>query len=131
MGSDENNERLNKLEDTVRKTQDSLLIISRDMHQMNEAIMRMAKSLETLVEVQKNIKIIEERSESRHNVYKESEKHLHARIDAAKAECKPYAEKADNGDKAYKTLVFVAKTLGGAALVTLFGLFLYIVKLKG
>jgi hypothetical protein len=53
--------RLDKLEDSLRKTQDSMLLMSKDVHQMNMSINSIAKSIEVLVHIQQDLRVIDER----------------------------------------------------------------------
>ena len=73
--------RLDKLEDSLRKTQDSMLLMSKDVHQMNMSINSIAKSIEVLVHIQQDLRVIEERNEQRHLQLKEADKVIHKRID--------------------------------------------------
>ena len=73
--------RLDKLEDSLRKTQDSMLLMSKDVHQMNMSINSIAKSIEVLVHIQQDLRVIEERNEQRHLQLKEADKVIHRRLD--------------------------------------------------
>ena len=73
--------RLDKLEDSLRKTQDSMLLMSKDVHQMNMSINSIAKSIEALVHIQQDLRVIDERNEQRHLQLKEADKVIHKRID--------------------------------------------------
>ena len=77
--------RLDKLEDSLRKTQDSMLLMSKDVHQMNMSINSIAKSIEALVHIQQDLRVIEERNEQRHLQLKEADKVIHKRIDNLQA----------------------------------------------
>jgi hypothetical protein len=77
--------RLDKLEDSLRKTQDSMLLMSKDVHQMNMSINSIAKSIEVLVHIQQDLRVIEERNEQRHLQLKEADKVIHKRIDNLQA----------------------------------------------
>ena len=68
--------RLDNLEEGLRKTQDSMLLMSKDIHSMNLSITSIASSMETLVKVQQDMKVMEERVEIRHREYKEKIKNL-------------------------------------------------------
>lgn len=73
--------RLDKLEDSLRKTQDSMLLMSKDVHQMNSSVESIAHSIRALVKIQQDLKILEERNEQRHIQLKEADKAIHNRID--------------------------------------------------
>jgi hypothetical protein len=77
--------RLDKLEDSLRKTQDSMLLMSKDVHQMNMSINSIAKSIEALVHIQQDLRVIDERNEQRHLQLKEADKVIHRRIDNLQA----------------------------------------------
>jgi len=77
--------RLDKLEDSLRKTQDSMLLMSKDVHQMNMSINGIAKSIEALVHIQQDLRVIDERNEQRHLQLKEADKVIHKRIDNLQA----------------------------------------------
>ena len=77
--------RLDKLEDSLRKTQDSMLLMSKDVHQMNMSINSIAKSIEALVHIQQDLRVIDERNEQRHLQLKEADKVIHKRIDNLQA----------------------------------------------
>ena len=77
--------RLDKLEDSLRKTQDSMLLMSKDVHQMNMSINSIAKSIEVLVHIQQDLRVIDERNEQRHLQLKEADKVIHKRIDNLQA----------------------------------------------
>lgn len=124
-------ERLDKLEESVRKTQDSMLLMGKDIHQMNQNITSIASSMKALVEVQQNMRLTEERSEARHAQLKDADKLLHSRLDQLTANKKTIEEHAENGNKAYGIMIFIAKTLGTATLMTVFGIMLWLIQLKG
>ena len=77
--------RLDKLEDSLRKTQDSMLLMSKDVHQMNMSINSIAKSIEALVHIQQDLRVIDERNEQRHLQLKEADKVIHRRLDNLQA----------------------------------------------
>lgn len=123
--------RLDRLEDGLRKTQDSILIMSKDIHSMNDSIKSIAESMKTLVEVKQEIALINERSETRNNQHKDSIKLLHSRIDSLVKKDENVKEKAEKGERAYTILVQIAKWLGGSAATILMGLLVYLIQLKG
>lgn len=124
-------ERLDRLEDGLRKTQDSMLLMSKDIHQMNQSIGQIASSMKTLVEVQQDMKLLDERYETRHTQLKDADKLLHSRLDTLSSAKVDIEKKAEKGNSAYAILLFIGKTLGYSSLVTFFGLMLYLIKMKG
>lgn len=119
--------RLDKLEDAVRKTQDSMLLMSKDVHQMNQSISSMAHSMELLTKVQQDIRVMEERNESRHIQLKEADKVLHKRIDSVS----DLEAEANNGNRAYNIMVQIAKWFGASVATVIVGLIIFLIQLKG
>ena len=76
-------ERLERLEEGLRTTQNSILLMSKDMHQMNTSITSIASSMKTLVEVQRDLRVMEERNENRHIQLKEKDKDIDARLQSS------------------------------------------------
>lgn len=77
----EESARLDKLENAIRKTQDSMLLMGKDMHQINQSVSSVANSMEALVKVQQDVRIMEERNETRHQQLREADTLLHKRVD--------------------------------------------------
>lgn len=123
--------RLDKLEDAIRKTQDSMLLMSKDVHQMNQSIGSMAQSLELLAKVQQDVRIMEVRNENRHIQLKESDTLLHSRIDSLQATKKDIEAKAEDGKRAYDILVQIAKWVGASVVTVVIGLIIFLIQLKG
>jgi hypothetical protein len=131
MGDIQGHSRIDKIEDALRKTQDSMLLMGKDVHSMNLSITSIAKSMETLVELQQNMKLMEERAETRHQQLKDADKTIHIRLDSLHSRISDAAGKADNGERAYSILVSIAKWLGASAVTVLVGLFVYVIQLQG
>lgn len=127
----ENEERLHKLEASVRQTQDSMLLMGKDIHQMSQNITSIASSMKALVEVQQDMKVMDERNDSRHSQLREADRLIHTRLDHLASFKKEIEAKAEHGNTAYTIIIFIAKTLGSVALVTTFGLFLWAIQAKG
>ena len=123
--------RLDKLEDAVRKTQDSMLLMSKDVHQMNQSISSMAHSMELLAKVQQDVRVMEERNESRHLQLKEADKLIHTRIDALHTQKSRIEAKAEDGKRAYDILVQIAKWVGASVVTVVIGLIIFLIQLKG
>ncbi len=120
--------RLGRLEDGLRQTQDSILLMGKDIHQMNLSITSIASSMKSLVEVQQDMKIMDERYETRHRQLKESDDLLHRRIDTLAKTKDGIESKADNGNRAYNILLFMAKALGTLVVGMLFGMIVWLIK---
>lgn len=120
-------ERLDKLENALRKTQDSMLLMSKDVHQMNQSISSMANSMELLAKVQQDVRIMEERNESRHIQLKEADKVLHKRIDSVS----DLEAKANNGNRAYNIMVQIAKWFGAGVATLILGLLVFLIQHQG
>lgn len=81
MSEVEKEHRLERLEIGLRDTRDSVLLMGKDIHMMNTSISSIAKSMGALVDIQSNLKVIEERTDSRHNQNKIDLHTIHSRID--------------------------------------------------
>jgi nitrate reductase NapE component len=119
--------RLDKLEKSVRDTQDNILLMGKDIHQMSLNITSIASSMKSLVEVQQNMKIMDERNETRHSQLKEADRTIHKRLD----ELVDSRTKAEKGLVAYNIILFIAKTIGSVALITVFGIVIWAIQMKG
>lgn len=124
-------ERIDKLEKEVRITQDSVLLIHKDLQQMNQAMTKMANSVELLASIQTNQKVMEERCETRHNQIKDNLKLLHNRVDKVETKDEDVAKKADKGSAAYTFLLWAGGILGGLMITSAFGAWLWVVAVKG
>jgi len=134
----ENTERIDKLEKEVRVTQDSVLLIHKDLQQMSIAMTKMATSMEVMATLQTNQKVMEERCETRHAQLKEADKVLHARIDmcnvdikAANTKDEGVAKEASKGSQAFTILVWAGGILGSLMITTAFGIFIWAIQQKG
>ena len=134
----ENSERIDKLEKEVRITQDSVLLIHKDLQQMSSAMTKMANSMETMAILQTNMKVMEERCETRHTALKEADKLLHARIDQVDKQIKEAfvadevtKTKANNGDSAWTFLKWAGGILGGLLLTSAFSIYLWAIAMRG
>ena len=123
--------RLDKLESSLRKTQDSMLLMSKDVHQMNQSINSIAESIEALVHIQQDLKVIDERNEQRHLQLKEADKVIHNRIDDLHNAKKELETKANNGDRAYTILIQIAKWFGASMATLTVGLIVFLIQFKG
>ena len=123
--------RLDKLESSLRKTQDSMLLMSKDVHQMNQSINSIAKSIDALAHILQDLKVIDERNEQRHLQLKEADKVIHKRIDDLHNAKKELETKANNGDRAYRILVQIAKWFGASMATITVGLIVFLIQFKG
>jgi len=134
----ENTERIDRLEKEVRVTQDSVLLIHKDLQQMSMAMTKMANSVEIMATLQTNQKVMEERCETRHTQLKEADKLLHSRIDACNLDIKilntkdeSVAKEASKGSQAFTILVWVGGIFGSLLITTAFGIMLWAIKSGG
>ena len=125
---EEQTQRIERLERDVRTTQDSVLLIHSDLQQMSQSMAKMAGAMEKLAEIQNKQVVMEERLETRHKDQKEVNILLHSRIDKVDAKCEKLEPMAERGLESHKTLMFIAKTLGGLVLALLFTMFIWLVK---
>ena len=123
-------ERIDKLEKEVRVTQDSVLLIHKDLQQMNQAMTKMANSVEILASIQTNQKVMEERCETRHNQMKDNIKLLHSRVDTVEKKDEDVSKKADKGSVAYSVIVWAGGILGSLLLTSAFGVWLWAISQK-
>lgn len=79
MGSEE--DRLDKLETAVRSTQDSILLMGKDIHTLTQTMQSIANSMDALVTLQQDIKLADQRNENRHDQLKDADKTIHMRLD--------------------------------------------------
>lgn len=124
-------DRIDKLEQSMHKTNEAVLLMGKDVHQLTQSVSSIAASMEVLVKVQQDLRIMEDRNESRNTQLKDSVKLLHDRIDRVNLRVDNTEKVAENGESAYDILVFVAKTLGSIALAGFAGLMYYLITLKG
>lgn len=65
----------------LRTTQDSVLLIHQDLKQMSRGIIEMSASMKIMVEVQSDMRLMNERAESRYLAQKSTNERLDLRID--------------------------------------------------
>ncbi len=119
----------------LRTTQDSVLLIHNDLRQMSKGIDEMASSMKIIADVQSDMRLMNERIESRHLAQKEANSLLHSRIDATN---KVIADKslivengARNGNIAYNILKWIGIAVGTVLIGSIVGSWLYVVSLQG
>lgn len=74
-------DRLDRLEIGLRKTQDSILLMGKDIHSLTVSTQSIADSINALVKIEQNQVLMEERCETRHSQLKEADKLLSKRIE--------------------------------------------------
>lgn len=124
-------ERIAKIEDGLRATQDNVLLIHNDLKQIGVAISDMAHGVKKLTDIQSDLRVMDERYESRYIQLREANKVIQHRVDDTVKSVGIINNKAQNGNRAYEVLMFIAKTLGYSALTLIFGLTIYVIQLKG
>lgn len=98
---------------------------------MNQAMTKMANSVELLASIQTNQKVMEERCETRHNQIKDNLKLLHNRVDKVELKDEEVAKKANKGESAHTFLLWAGGILGGLMLTSVFGAWLWVIAAKG
>jgi hypothetical protein len=123
---------IDTLKKELRNTQDSVLLIHSDLKQMSSGIGEMAASMKVMVQVQSDMRLMNERIETRHQAQKEINSLLHARIDATnsgiKDKSKILEEQASKGNSAYTFLMWVGGVIGTLIVGTAFTVFLWALK---
>ena len=66
-------DRLDKLENGFDEMNQSVLLMGRDIHSLTESTKEIATSLKVLVDIQQNMKVLEERYETRHTQLKDAD----------------------------------------------------------
>lgn len=124
-------ERMEKLEKDLRVTQDSVLLIHKDLQQMNQAMTKMASSVEILANLQTNQKVMEERYETRHNQIKSDINGLGNRVMLLESRDETITKKADKGSTAFSILVWGGSIMGTLMISSIFGVWLWAIAQKG
>ena len=126
---------IDNIKKDLRVTQDSVLLIHQDLKQMSRGITEMAVSMKVMVDVQSDMRLMQERIESRHLAQKATNERLDARIDTTNKAIKDKSEivgkQAERGDVAYSILRWAGMIIGGIILTSLVGSWLYVIALQG
>ena len=126
---------IDNIKKDLRVTQDAVLLIHKDLQLMSSGITEMASSMKIMVEVQSDMRLMNERSESRYLAQKSTNELLHLRIDATNKVIKDKSEtvekQAERGDIAYSIVKWVGITIGGILLTSAVGSWLYVIALRG
>lgn len=120
----ERDERIDRLEKELSSFHSDLKYIGKNVD-------KMAHALEAMVTMQSDIRVIEDRAETRYKAQTAANELLHSRIDHVNMELKELKSLADNGDTIYKISIAIGKTLGGLLLTTLFGLIIWALRAQG
>jgi hypothetical protein len=124
-------ERLDRLEDGLRQTQDSILLMGKDIHSLTKSTESIATSMEVLAVLQQDLKVMEERYENRHIDLKHADEVIHSRIDKLVKKDEILVNQAKKGETAYNVLTQIAKWLGAGAVTLFLGLMAFLIQLKG
>ena len=81
-------DRLDRLETGLRKTQDSILLMGKDLHTLTQTMQSIANSMDALVALQQDVKLAEQRNETEHEQLRLADKKLHTRIDLVEEKLK-------------------------------------------
>jgi hypothetical protein len=126
---------IDNIKKDLRVTQDAVLLIHQDLKQMSSGITEMASSMKIMVEVQSDMRLMNERAESRYLAQKATNTRIDARIDMTNKEIKDKSEtiekQAEHGDIAYNIIKWTGGIIGGLLLASVVGSWLYIVALQG
>lgn len=103
----------------INNTKLDIGFIHKDLQNINQSMAKIANAVEVLASVQMNIKVLEERSETRHKDNKEMFKLLHSRIDETNKTVKElhqedddYRKDVSKGTLAYKAMLWFLGTVG-------------------
>jgi hypothetical protein len=122
---------IDNIKKDLRVTQDSVLLIHQDLKQMSKGISEMAVSMKIMVDVQSDMKLMNERAESRYLAQKDTNNKLDKRIDETNKTISTNMGKAENGDIAYSIIKWFGITVGGLLVTSLIASWLYVVALQG
>lgn len=122
----EHSTEIDNIKKDLRVTQDSVLLIHQDLKTMSHGIAEMASSMKIMVDVQSDLRLMNERIESRHNAQRETNSRLDTRIDELGTKCETVEGLARNGNTAYSVIKWITITFGTLACGSLFGSWLYV-----
>lgn len=130
--------RLNKLEDKMEAMSQSVLVFHNDLKNIGTAVQDLASSMKAMVQMQSDVRVMEERYETRHKALKEADTLLHSRIDDLKALIEAYEESQKDtvtnaalGARAYKFLIWAGGIIGVLMLTSAFGVWMWAIAMKG
>jgi hypothetical protein len=126
---------IDNIKKDLRVTQDAVLLIHQDLKQMSSGITEMASSMKIMVEVQSDMRLMNERAESRYLAQKGVNDLLHLRIDATNKVVSDKSEligkQASQGSVAYNIIKWIGITIGSILLASVVGSWLYVIALQG
>jgi hypothetical protein len=126
---------IDNIKKDLRVTQDSVLLIHQDLKQMSRGITEMASSMKVMVDVQSDMRLMNERAESRYLAQKATNERLDLRIDKTDKVINDKSEliekQAEHGDIAYSILKWTGGIIGSAMLVAALGSWAYVLTLQG
>jgi len=126
---------IDNLKKDLRVTQDSVLLIHQDLKTMSKGITEMASSMKIMVDVQSDMRLMNERIETRHVAQREINKLNKEDIDTINTristKCSVVEAQARDGKIAYNILKWIGITFGILICGSLFGTWLYVVALQG
>jgi len=126
---------IDNIKKDLRVTQDSVLLIHKDLQRMSDGITEMASAMKIMVDVQSDMRLMNERIESRHIAQRETNNRLDVRIDATNKVIKDKLElvekQANQGSVAYNIIKWIGITIGSLLLTSVVGSWLYIIALQG
>jgi regulator of replication initiation timing len=122
---------IDNIKKDLRITQDSVLLIHQDLKQMSKGIGEMASSMKIMVEVQSDMRLMNERIESRHLAQKDTNNRLDKRIDETNKTISTNMSKAENGDIAYSIIKWIGIAIGSLLIASIVASWLYVVALQG
>lgn len=130
--------RLNKLEDKVDKMSESVLVFHNDLKNIGTAVQDLAASMKAMVQMQSDVRVMEERYETRHKALKEADTLLHSRIDDLKELIETYEESQKDtvtnallGARAHKFLIWSGGIIGTLMITSAFGAWMWVIAMKG
>jgi hypothetical protein len=126
---------IDNIKKDLRITQDSVLLIHQDLKQMSKGISEMASSMKIMVEVQSDMRLMNERIESRHMAQKDINKLTQDGLDnintRISTKCSIVESQARDGRTAYNILKWIGITFGTLVCGSVFVTWLYVVALQG
>ena len=130
--------RLDKLEDKFEQMSQNLLLFHNDLKNIGTAVQDLASSMKAMVQMQSDVRVMEERYETRHKALKEADTLLHTRLDELKAMMseneanqKETVNNASLGAIAYKFLIWAGAIIGGLMLTSAFGVWVWAIATRG
>ncbi len=126
---------IDNIKKDLRVTQDSVLLIHQDLKAMSKGISEMASSMKIMVEVQSDMRLMNERAESRYLAQKETNNRLDMRIDLTNSAIKDKSDligkQAQQGSIAYTIIKWMGITIGSLLLTSVVGSWLYVIAIQG